>query len=456
MNLPAFLSFLRRRLVPIVACAIAGVIAAGIVTASTTKQYRASTRLFITIPAAQGVQEALQGVQLSAQLLESYARIGTSRAAAARVADELDGRYSAGAIRSKLSASPQPDTLLIDITATDKDPVVARDIANAAAKVLSEFVTELEADRAGTTEARVIDPAVAPGNPFSPRVPQNLVLGLLVGLAVGAAVALVLESTDRTLRASSDVAAVLGAPVLVTVPFHRRLRSEPLPARLGSQVPGGEAYRALRTAVRFADMDRPLRTLLVTSASDGEGKSITAANLAVAWAEAGERVVLVDADLRRSRLATILKLSGNPEAGLTSVLTQRVDLSAALQPTAQRLRVLPAGPLPPNPSELLGSEAMASLLETLAADTDVVIIDAPSLLPVTDAAVLATLVDGVLLVVEWGETDARAVAEASQTLERVGARVIGGVLNAARGGSGPGLDAAPTNGPAMLSRSARV
>ena len=437
MDLTSALRLVRRRWLPLLLCVVAGIAGAGVLTVNATNKYEAEARLFVNIPAARGVQEALQGVQLSSQLIQSYSKVATSRSAAERVSKELKGQFTAKQVQDQVTAGPEAGTLLLDVTATDHNPQAARDLANATAKIVTQIVGELEAGRQDSVEARVIDPAITPTTRVSPRHVIDLIIGLLIGLAVGALVVVVLEALDRSIRTGRQAAEVFGVPLLASVPRHRKLDTEPLPAKEGMGSHAGEAYRSLRTALRFTDRDRPLRTILVTSPSEGEGKTTTAANLAVAFAQSGERVVVVDGDLRLPRLATLFKLSPKSDGGLTSVLSHSLDLEAVLLPALDRLEVLPPGPLPSNPSELLGSEAMVALLEALVSHADIVILDAPALLPVTDALVLAALVDAVVLVAKWSDTQLTAAEEARGMLEAVNANLVGVVLNGVRGGSSP-------------------
>lgn len=188
-----------------------------------------------------------------------------------------------------------------------------------------------------------------------------------------------------------------------------------------------EAFRVLRTNLQFLGLDEPLRSMVVTSAAPGEGKSTTVANLGVTFAQAGTRVCLVDADLRRPMLAKLLGLEN--WTGLTTALIGQSPLEECVKKTpVEGLWLLPSGPVPPNPAELLGSERMAGLLERLKAEYDLVLIDSPPVLAVTDAAVLAPRTDGVVLVIRAGQTDRRAVQRARTALETVHARVLGAVL----------------------------
>ncbi len=192
--------------------------------------------------------------------------------------------------------------------------------------------------------------------------------------------------------------------------------------------PAAEAYRTLRTNILFSSLDKPLRTLLVTSAGPDEGKSTTVANLAVTMAQAEQRVILVDCDLRRPALHTIFRVPAEP--GLTSVILEQGEAPLPLQPTpVPGLSLLASGPLPPRPADLLGSQRMEALIQRLLAEADVVLFDTPPVTAVTDAAVLARRLDGVLLVLQAGRTRRDRAREARRLLEKVKANIVGVILN---------------------------
>jgi receptor protein-tyrosine kinase len=427
MDVAEALSVVRRRWLAILMCLLAGLAGSLALTRGTDKVYRSSTRLFVNIPTATGVQEALQGVQLSTNLLQSYARIATSRLAAERIVEQLQLDEPAGAVASRLGASVEGNTLLITITAEDAKPAQARALARAAGEVFTDLVDELEEGRDGAVQARTIDAASAPGKPVRPRPGVNLAVGLLLGLGLGVLVAAALEALDRTVKSPLQLAGITGIPVLGVV---RRRKDADSVAPLDQ--PGefaAEAYRALRTSIRFAGADRPARSLVITSPAARDGKSTTSANLAVALARSGDRVIAVDADLRRPHLSELL---GVPAArGLTTVLAREATLDDVLIASPDGVTVLPPGALPTNPSELIGSQAMADLIAELEGRADVVVIDAPPVLPVTDAVALSTQVDAVVLVVRAGRTSRQAAADAARRLTVVGANLLGTVLNGA-------------------------
>lgn len=207
--------------------------------------------------------------------------------------------------------------------------------------------------------------------------------------------------------------------------------ASPLIALRDPRSPAAEAYRTLRTNIQFSSLDKPLRTLLVTSTAPDEGKSITLANLAVTMAQAEQRVIVVECDLRRPTLHTLFGLSN--EEGLTSVMLDQRETALPLQPTTvPGLSLLASGPLPPRPADLLGSRRMEALVARLQNEADIVLFDTPPVTAVTDAAVLATRLDGVLLVLKAGKTRRDRAREAHRMLEKVKANVIGVVLNNAR------------------------
>ena len=284
----------------------------------------------------------------------------------------------------------------------------------------------------------VIDPAIG-AVPVAPRERMNVVLGALLGTILGVGAAFFLEYLDRTVRTSSDVEALLGLPVMGIIPRLRRVAPgeedqevpgrSPLVVALDPLDPAAEAYRNLRMNLMFMSTeDDPIRSVLFTSAGPAEGKSTTAVNFSVMLAQQGQRVLLVDADLRRPALHRSLDLLREP--GLTNLLVGDATVREAVRPSVlPNLDVLPSGPFPPNPSELLSSKAMRRLLAEFEGRYSQVIVDSPPVLAVTDAAVLAAHTDGAVLVLRSGETEQRAAERAVEQLRRLGVRVFGAVLN---------------------------
>lgn len=265
-----------------------------------------------------------------------------------------------------------------------------------------------------------------PEQPVRPRKVANTALAGVVGAMLAVGTAFLVEYLDDTIKTPDDVAQVLGVGTLGAIGQLKK-GAEELVTVAHPLSPVSEAFRALRTNIRFSSVDEPLQTLLVTSPGPTEGKSLTVANLAVVMAQSGLKVVVVDGDLRRPRLHRLFKL--HPRDGLTGSLLEG-SMDGRLQPAdVEGLAVLPAGKLPPNPAELLGSRRLRELLDLLTQHVDVVVIDSPPILPVTDAAVLAQWVDGVLLVIDTGETRREVARQAVESLTRVGANLIGVVMN---------------------------
>lgn len=303
----------------------------------------------------------------------------------------------------------------------------------------------------------VVVPAVPPTTPVEPRVMQNTLLAAIVGLMLAAGAAFLIEYLDDTVKTAEDVEQAIALPTFgivgvapitqsgISAGRKRRGGSseprngKPPNGKAGAGVlvaadprsPFGEAYRVLRTSLQFATLNRPCKTLLVTSAGPAEGKSFTLSNLAVVLAQAGQRVVVVDSDVRRPTLHRIFGVSA--ENGLTNLLIadDPGDVAPCLQPTEQTgLRVLASGwPLPPNPTELLSSPQMARVVAALKAEADIVLFDSPPALSVADAAILSAYVDGVLLVVDAGRNRGEVIARAKEVLSGPGGVPLGVVLN---------------------------
>lgn len=284
-----------------------------------------------------------------------------------------------------------------------------------------------------TGGAQVSSPASVPSAPVKPRPLRNGAVGLLAGLALGVGLAFFFDILDDSINSKEDLERSVGdVPTLGLIPAIPtwRDRGEPMVvSRSEPTSPGAEAYRSLRTSIQFMGLDRPMRTVQITSSNASEGKTTTLANLGVALARSGQRVILVCCDLRRPRLNAFFGLPNG--VGFTSVLLGDVPLSAALQavPGEQRLMLLASGPLPPNPSELLSSRRTVELLTALQANSDVVLIDSPPVLPVTDAAVLAARVDATLLVCTAGSTTRKEATRSVELLRQVDAPIVGTVLN---------------------------
>jgi succinoglycan biosynthesis transport protein ExoP len=279
-----------------------------------------------------------------------------------------------------------------------------------------------------------IEQAPVPSKPVRPQPLRNSALGAATGVIIMGAIAFLIEYLDDTVRSPEEVTRQLGLPVLGLIASHPSHDNIPI-AMHEPRSPVSEAFRSLRTNIQFATVDKPIKTILVTSPSPQEGKSTVATNLAVVLAQGDSRVVLLDTDLRRPMIHKLLNLPN--QGGVSGLILQlqvyldgKINLNGGLQQTVVRgLRAMPSGKLPPNPAELLASDKMSKVIQEVRNDSDVVVMDSPPVLAVTDASVLASRVDGVLLVLRPGVTKLAAARGAVEQLKRVGANLLGVVLN---------------------------
>jgi capsular exopolysaccharide synthesis family protein len=416
-----YLRIARRRWPALVACVIVGLAAAFGVDQGVPKSYQANSEVFINVLGGNSVSEALDAAQLSAELIQSYAYVAESSSIAREVQTALNLSSS-----PSLSASAVPDTLLIDYTAIEPSPALAQSVLAEATKYFTATVKDYQAGNGTSVIVRIVEPAAASDTPVSPRRNLDLVYGGISGLVVGILLAALLQYIDKSFRDPSELEGLNVGPLLVEIPRLKSLRGSERLIDSSRDPAAREAYAALRASLRFLDPGKPLRSILFTSPVSGDGKTTTVANLVDVLAKAGEVTVGVDADLRNPKLAQAFGVPAEP--GLTSVVIGAEPLGSAVRWNAG-LGILPTGPLPPNPSEILGSQPMANLIQALAERADKVLIDGPAVLAVSDPITLAPLVDCVVLVLKPGSTRRDDIVETCRRLEIVGARTVGYVLN---------------------------
>lgn len=426
-----YLRILRRNWALIVAATLAGLLAGGVLSVLIKPTYRAETELFVATQSSGSVQELQQGNTFSQARVLSYVKTVDSPMVLQPVIDSLGLAMSPAQLSSTVTASSDLNTVLINIAVEDGSAVQAAATAEAVARSLIRAVDTLEKPTAGGSSPvslSIIKPAVAPDSPSSPNTRLNLLLGLVVGLALGVGLAVMRSLADTRIRGEQDMRNVTDAPLLGGISYDTGASKTPLITQVAPQSPRAESFRQLRTNLQFANVSGHAKTVLVTSSLPGEGKSTTAANLALALAQAGESVCLVDADLRRPMVGDYLGLDS--AAGLTTALVGLADVNELLQPWgSDDLFVLTSGQIPPNPSELLGSSAMKELIRRLEEAFDTIIIDAPPLLPVTDAAVLSQYVGGVVLVVGTQKLKQQDLVKSIDALKLVESNLLGVVLN---------------------------
>jgi capsular exopolysaccharide synthesis family protein len=355
-------------------------------------------------------------------LQEQLNQVDEDIAAVSRPIDELEGQLANGSESERQGAAAQLASERERLQ-PQLDPLHAQ--AGELRTKLNDIRFGIELASAGN--AQVLSSAGVPDAPVSPNLPLNLAVGVVFGLFLGAALAFVRDYFDDTVKSKEVVEQVTGVATLGLIPKFQG--ASELVTVTQPSAPAAEAFRSLRTAVKFLGVDRQVRVVQVTSPSPAEGKTFTSVNLAVTFAQAGDRVVIVGGDLRRPRMEEIVDVPLTP--GLTGVLIGDVTLPQAIQtvPSVSNLSVLPAGHPPPNPSELLSGERARRLIDVLGQTYDMVVIDCPPVLPVTDSLVLARMVDLTLLVTSANKTSKRGLTRAVEMLRQVDAPLAGTVLN---------------------------
>lgn len=494
-DLAGLLEVLRRRKRWIIGTAVVSAGVAATLSLLATPIYQSRAEVLVEPDVATTDPALIGRVAFLAQELQTQLQLVQSEAIATRVVERLSLGETPDAVLDDVAASIVTDTRVIRIQAADTDPDRAAQLAQAFAEeylafrredamerlqeasaeltarleraraelgrlddqiagatgqgeiaslvnerdAVAEAVTELEGQLA-TLEAsdpvargggRVIANADVPGGPSEPQTGRNVVVALLLGLGIGVILALAVDSVDDAVHSGDDAEAATGRPVLGRIPLASEDEGGDLPLLRDPLGLPAEAFRDLRTNLRFVGEDGPPSVVVLTSAIQGEGKSVISANLAMAAAAAGRRVVLVDADLRRPAHG---RMFGHPgAAGLSTVLSGEHQLDEILfTVTGAGLDVVFSGDRPPNPSELLGTEAMRRTLRQLSERYDLVVVDAPPVLVVPDVLEFAASADTTLLVVELERATRREVRDATERLTRVNARVPGVVINRAQ------------------------
>ena len=431
MELRDYLRVLRKGWALILAFVIIG-IAGGIgITVITKKSYQSTAEIFVAASQASDTQQQQAGSSFVINRVQSYVSIANSPGVTHPVITALHLPLTDDSLSGMISASAPLNKVLIDITVTDHDPVLAAKIAQAVAVQFTSYITNTieppdPTTHQPTVKLTITKPATVPSSPSSPKKVLNVGLGLILGLIIGIGLAMLREVLDNTVKGAADFEP-FNVPVLGNVPLDKRTPKTPVAFRGDPHSSRSESYRQIRTNLQFVDVDNPPRIIAITSAIPGEGKSTTAINLAAALAEAGARVCLVEADLRRPSIAATLGLVA--DVGYTTVVIGKAPVETVLQNAGRNLAVLTSGPIPPNPSELLLSNHAKQVIFDIAAKVDFTIIDTPPLLPVTDGAELATIADGTIIVHRAGKTTRDQALRSMEALEKVGKKPIGVVLN---------------------------
>jgi succinoglycan biosynthesis transport protein ExoP len=417
----------------LIGCTILGAL---LMIAKTTREpvlYSATSSGLVRVGTATTPGEEQGNALVAEDKANLYAFLVSKTPVAERVVEDLGLDVPPSAIAGRFSASVDATVNSLTVSAIGSTPEEARDLANAVVDAVVVVAQQIETGETnpkepGLTRIIPLEEAELPGAPFTPDYENAAMKGAIGGLGLAYGFLIARRLIDRRVRSAKHVEEATGASVLGVIPkedalgrTHRGVRGD-----LGK---AAEAFRQLRTNLRFVDVDNEPRKIVVTSALAGEGKSTVSSNIARLVAQAGTPVLLIDADLRRPMIATTFEIDG--AVGLTQALAGDVEVKDVIVESGMtNLSLLPAGRIPPNPSELLGSLRMKQMIDDLAQDY-LVILDAPPLLPVTDAGLLSAFCDGALLVQASGKTQIEQSQHCRRILDQVGSRLLGVVLNKA-------------------------
>jgi capsular exopolysaccharide synthesis family protein len=447
MELSDYLRVLRAHWIGIALITILGAVVAFGWTFTQPKVYSANSSGIVSLTTAGDVGSSSVAESLSKSKATTYVNVGESRAVAQLVIESLGLTTSPESLVSHVSVTNVKDTPTINVSASAPTAQGAKDLADAWIAALATQIKTIESqsviadpsnNSGGDTIFLVpVESAIVPSSPISPNVKLSVLLGTLIGLILGLVYAVVRNVLDRRIRTAESIERQFGLSVIGSLPKDRRLDDENriVPEAdttdYASQSGGHalpEALRELRTNLQFMNVDDPPRIIVVTSPLPNDGKSTVTANLAVTLAAAGQKVIVVDGDLRKPSVTSAFGII--PGVGITDLLIGKAEIQDVLQPwgTSGNLLILGAGSIPPNPSELLGSQGMNVLLHELARDA-MVLVDAPPLLPVTDAAVLAARTDGAIVVVSAGKTTTDELNKALANIAKTSGKTLGVILN---------------------------
>ncbi len=424
-----FLTTLRKHWGTVVAIGLIGTVLGFTVARFTPETFQSTSSVFVSAQRGETSAELVQGSTFTQNIVQSYSQLATMPIVLDPVIERLGLATTATNLAKSITAETPLNTFIIEITVTDSSPRTAADIANAISDELTTAVQRLSPrsdSNLPVVELKSVARAIPPLTRSAPNTPLLLISGAGIGLVLGYAFVLLRAVMDTRIRTEHELQRTGDIPVLGVI--GRQAGTSPGAGRPGTSLaePIAEAYRRLATNIEFLDPDTKISSLTVTSSMPGEGKTTTAISLALAAGELTPRVLIVDADLRRPSIAKYCGIEG--AVGLTSVLAGQVSLEEAVEPW-NHIHVLPAGSLPPNPSQIVNSNAMADLMVKITRSYDLVIVDSPPLLPVTDSLALSRITDGALVVVRFKVTRRQQLRSSLLALEAVKARAVGVVLN---------------------------
>jgi capsular exopolysaccharide synthesis family protein len=410
-----------------------------LVSFSSPKIYRTGSQIFISTPTPTiDIGSLQQGSSFAQQRVISYARVISGPATLVPVIQELGLKMSASELAQKISSSAPLGTVLINIQVTDASPIRAAAIANAVAIQFGKTIETLELPQFGDSsgvKSTMVRSAEIPSSPSSPNTKLNILTGLLIGFIIASLIGVVRQIFDSTVKNATHLS---GYPLLSTIMFDLDAEENPLINQIGNYSIRAESFRHLRTALKLPKSENECEVIAITSAFPGEGKTVTSINLATSFAQTGLKVALVEADLRRPSFKKYFNSTTSKNIGLTNLL-DLIESNKAKKSFESYFEVfgansdsiewLSSGDIPPNPAEKLGTSYMRRLIAGLKAEYDIVILDTPPALPVTDAAVISSVVDSVIVVARAGVTKQAHLHGVFEVLENMGAKIAGVVIN---------------------------
>lgn len=428
MDVHDLLRIIRFNWVLLMMSALLGATSGLVLAAVRSPEYVATAQVFVGVTDGGSTGELAQGMNYAQLQARNFSAVATKEIVLGPVIKDLSLGITVSQLRGKASASPQVNTSLISVSVQDSDPAQAARVANAIASSLSEAATSLAPDIEGLKgspiKLEVVESATAPSSPTVPNTPLWVVSAGAIALLLGCIWVAVHEFAVARVRTPEQFARLSDLPLLGSISEDHSIPDQPLAMIADPYSPRSEEYRKLRSSLQFLSPGESRKAFVITSSVSGEGKSTTAANLAVAIAASGKSVCLVEGDLRRPSLDRTFDLPAG--IGLTTVLSGAGQLDDVLQPWGMDgLNVLLAGEVPPNPSELLESGSALQLFDELRSRFDVVVVDAPPALAVADASILAQQFGSLLLVVGARRVQVREVGKALGQLETIGQDLLG-------------------------------
>jgi polysaccharide biosynthesis transport protein len=432
MKFRDYVAVIRKRWLVLVLVTVAGTAVGAGISYTSEKQYTATAQVYFQVQSGGTAADLSQSQNTALSQMSTFASFATLPVVLQPVIDQLKLDRTPNDLAGSIKAVAPSNTTILPIEVTDPDPAQAATIANAVAQQVGTFATDRSvrtSQNKPSVVAQTVAQAVTPNFASSPKTKQNVIAGFLAGVLLGFLLALARDRLDTRIRNREDVESASDVPCIGQLWSDRRMTKGFVPVMVSE--PAGtlaEAIRSVRTSLQYFRVDGKPLVAMVTSAVPGEGKTTTALNLALALAETEARVLLIDADLRRPTVASGLQLEN--AAGLTSILIGEASFDDVVQPWGESgLDVLPAGVVPPNPTTLLGSQTMLDVIEYVTSRYDYVLLDTAPLLAVTDTSVLAMAGIGSIHVVAAGESRKDQVRDSMASVERLGGRPLGFILN---------------------------